>query len=173
MVIRTDHAPDERQLAIITQQLGRAPRGIEAVVATDQHGTPLALRMAPIVDGKPFPTLYWLCSDVLKIEISRVEAVGVIKSLEQRLQDEPDFLERYQQSHRDYVAARWSFMSDAQREEVARLGYTDVLTERGIGGISNWQQIRCLHTQYAHHLGGHNVIGAWMDEHYHIDQFVA
>ena len=40
MVIRTDQAPDERQLAIITQQLGRAPRGIEAVAATDTQGTP-------------------------------------------------------------------------------------------------------------------------------------
>lgn len=172
MVIRTDHAPNERQLAIIAQQLGRAPRGIEAVAAEDEHGTPLALRMAPLVDGKPFPTLYWLCSDVLKIEISRVEAVGVIKSLERKLQDDPDFLAHYQQSHRDYVAARWSFMSDAQRAEVERLGYTGVLTERGIGGISNWQQIRCLHTQYAHHLGAHNAIGAWMDEHYRIASYV-
>ena len=115
MVIRTDQAPDERQLAIITQQLGRAPRGIEAVAATDTQGTPLVLRMSPIVDGKPFPTLYWLCSDLLKIEISRIEAVGVIKSLEQRLQEEPDFLAAYQQSHRDYVDARWRFMSEAQR----------------------------------------------------------
>ncbi|HCR99076.1 MULTISPECIES: DUF501 domain-containing protein [Halomonas] len=170
MVIRTNQAPDERQLAIITQQLGRAPRGIEAVAATDSEGTPLVLRMAPIVDSKPFPTLYWLCSDVLKVEISRIEAVGVIKSLEQRLQEEPEFLAHYQQSHRDYVKARWDYMSDAQCTEVARLGYTDVLTERGIGGISNWQQIRCLHTQYAHHLCGDNVIGQWMDEHYQVDQ---
>ncbi|MCS2610902.1 DUF501 domain-containing protein [Halomonas dongshanensis] len=172
MVIRPNQAPDERQLAIITEQLGRAPRGIEAVAATNSQGTPLVLRMAPIVDDKPFPTLYWLCSDVLKVEISRIEAVGVIKSLEQRLQDEPEFLAAYRQSHQDYVDARWAFMSDAQRQEVERLGYTDVLTERGIGGISNWQQIRCLHTQYAHHLCGHNVIGQWMDTHHGIDQHI-
>lgn len=172
MVIRTNQAPDERQLAIIAQQLGRAPRGIEAVAATDGEGTPLVLRMAPIVDGKPFPTLYWLSSDVLKVEISRIEAVGVIKSLEQQLQEEPAFLERYQQSHRDYIAARWDYMSTAQREEVANLGYIDVLTERGIGGISNWHQIRCLHTQYAHHLCGDNVIGQWMDQHYQVERFL-
>lgn len=173
MVIRTDQAPDERQLAIITQQLGRAPRGIEAVAATDASGTPLVLRMAPIVDGKPFPTLYWLCSERLKVEISHIEAAGVIKSLEQRLQEDPDLLEAYQQSHRDYVQARWTYMSEAQRSEVATLGYTDVLTERGIGGISNWRQVRCLHTQYAHHLCGNNVIGQWMDEHYPITQCLA
>lgn len=173
MVILTDQAPDDHQLAIITQQLGRAPRGIEAVAATDSKGTPLVLRMAPIVDGKPFPTLYWLCSDILKIEISRIEAVGVIKSLEQRLQEEPDFLEAYQQSHRDYVTTRWNLMTNAQRDEVAALGYTSLLTERGVGGISNWQQVRCLHTQYAHHLCGNNVIGQWMDKHYHVDHCLA
>lgn len=170
MVICTNQAPDERQLAIIAQQLGRAPRGIEAVAATDGEGTPLVLRMAPIIDGKPFPTLYWLCSDVLKVEISHIEASGVIKALEQRLQEEPEFLEAYQQSHRDYVTARWDAMSDAQREEVTRLGYTKVMTERGIGGISNWHQIRCLHTQYAHHLCGNNAIGQWMDKHHPVAQ---
>lgn len=166
MVIRTDQTPDERQLAIIAEQLGRPPRGIEAVSATDGEGTPLVLRMAPIVDGKPFPTLYWLSSERLKVELSHIEAAGVIKRLETRLQDDPDFLAAYHQSHRTYVEARWRFMSEAQRAEVFRLGYDGVLRERGIGGIGNWDQVRCLHTQYAHHLCGDNVIGRWLDAEY-------
>lgn len=166
MVIRTDQTPDARQLAIIAEQLGRAPRGIDALAATDGEGTPLVLRMAPIVDGKPFPTLYWLCSERLKVEISRIEATGVIKQLETRLQQDPDFLAAYHRSHDAYVAARWACMSEAQKAEVARLGYEGVLTERGIGGIANRDQVRCLHTQYAHHLCGENVIGQWLDEHY-------
>ncbi|MEQ6890557.1 DUF501 domain-containing protein [Halomonas sp. CS7] len=166
MVIRTDQAPDERQLAIIAEQLGRAPRGIEALAATDGEGTPLVLRMAPIVDGKPFPTLYWLCSERLKIEISHIEAAGVIKQLETRLQEDPDFLAAYHRSHDAYVTARWDYMSEAQKAEVFRLGYDGVLTARGIGGIANRDQVRCLHTQYAHHLCGENVIGQWLDEHY-------
>ncbi|MFY0989294.1 DUF501 domain-containing protein [Halomonas sp. C05BenzN] len=163
MVIRTDQTPDERQLAIIAEQLGRAPRGIEAISATDGEGTPLVLRMAPIVDGMPFPTLYWLSSRRLKVELSHIEAAGVIKQLETRLQDDPDFLAAYHRSHRDYVEARWRFMSAAQKAEVIRLGYDGVLRERGIGGIGNWDQVRCLHTQYAHHLCGDNVIGQWLD----------
>ena len=79
---------------------------------------------------------------------------------------EPEFLAAYHASHRDYVAARWRHMSEAQKAEVIRLGYDGVLTERGIGGIANWDQIRCLHTQYAHHLCGDNVIGQWMDAEY-------
>ncbi len=163
MVIRTDQTPDARHLAIIAEQLGRAPRGIEAVAATDGEGTPLVLRMAPIVDGKPFPTLYWLSSERLKVALSRLEAGGVIKSLESRLQADPDFLAAYHASHRDYVATRWHRMSADQAAEVRRLGYEAVLRERGIGGIANWDQVRCLHTQYAHHLCGDNVIGQWLD----------
>ncbi|WP_445156663.1 DUF501 domain-containing protein [Halomonas sp. E14] len=168
MVIQTDQAPDARQLAIITAQLGRAPRGIEAVAAVDGEGTPLVLRMAPIVDGKPFPTLYWLCSEHLKIEISRIEAQGVIKRLEARLQQDADFLAAYHASHRDYVATRWRCMSASQHRDIERLGYEDVLRERGIGGIANWDQVRCLHTQYAHHLCGHNVIGQWLDAEFQV-----
>ncbi|WP_458524929.1 DUF501 domain-containing protein [Onishia taeanensis] len=163
MVIQPDQTPDERQLAIITEQLGRPPRGTLAVSATDGEGTPLVLRMAPIVEGKPFPTLYWLSSERLKVELSRLEARGVIKELEARLQQEPDFLAAYHKSHEDYVARRWRYMDETQCAEVERLGYTQVLTERGIGGISNWDQVRCLHTQYAHHLCGDNVIGQWLD----------
>lgn len=170
MIIRTDHAPSEHELEIIAQQLGRAPRGIEAVAATDGQGTPLVLRMAPIVDGKPFPTLYWLCSERLKVAISHLEAAGAIKQLEQDLQADADFLAAYHQSHRDYVAERWQHMTADQKADVTQRGYASVLTERGIGGITNWDQVRCLHTQYAHHLGRYNTIGQWMDTTHHIDR---
>ena len=163
MVIQTDQAPDQHQLALIAEQLGRAPRGIEAVAAVDGNGTPLVLRMAPIVDSKPFPTLYWLSCERLKIEISRIETSGVIKQRETRLQEDADFLAAYHASHRAYVDARWEYMSAGQRQEVERLAYTEILRERGIGGIANWDQVRCLHTQYAHHLCGNNVIGQWLD----------
>lgn len=166
MVIRTDNPPNPLQLAIIAEQLGRAPRGIEAVAATDGEGTPLVLRMAPVVDGKPFPTLFWLSSDFLKVVISRIEADGAIKRLEARLRKEPELLTAYHASHRDYVDSRWRHMSAAQKAEVIRLGYDGLLKERGIGGITNWDQVRCLHTQYAHHLCGNNVIGQWMDTEY-------
>ncbi|WP_043529176.1 DUF501 domain-containing protein [Litchfieldella xinjiangensis] len=168
MVIRTDQAPDPRQLAIITEQLGRAPRGIQAVAATDGEGTPLVLRMEPIIDGKPFPTLYWLCSERLKVVLSQIEAQGVIKRLEAQLLEEPEFLAAYHQSHRDYVAQRWHYMTPEHRADIERLGYASLLSERGVGGIGKWDQVRCLHTQYAHHLCGDNAIGQWLDAVYGI-----
>lgn len=166
MLIQTDQTPTERQLAIIAEQLGRAPRGIQAVTATDGQDTPLVLRMESIVDDKPFPTLYWLCSEQLKVELSRIEARGVIKQLEAQLQEDAGFLAAYHRSHADYVAQRWRHMTDAHREQAEQLGYTRLFRERGIGGIANWDQVRCLHTQYAHHLCGENVIGQWLDAEY-------
>lgn len=166
MVLHPDTIPDAHQLAIITEQLGRAPRGIQALAATDGEGTPLVLRMESIVDGKPFPTLFWLCSERLKVEISHIEAAGVIKALESRLQEDPEFLAAYHRSHADYVALRWRYMTAEQQAEARRLGYDELLRQRGIGGIGNWNQVRCLHTQYAHHLCGENVIGQWLDAEY-------
>lgn len=163
MVIQTDQTPDSHQLTLIAEQLGRTPHGIEAVAAVDSNGTPLVLRMAPIVDGKPFPTLYWLSDTRLKITLARIETDGVIKQLEAQLQEDADFLAAYHASHRDYVAARWHHMTAEQHQAVKRLGYGEVLRNRGIGGITNWDQVRCLHTQYAHHLCGNNVIGQWLD----------
>lgn len=166
MLIRVDQTPTAQQLDIIAEQLGRAPRGIQAVTATDSQGTPLALRMHSIVENAPFPTLYWLCSEELKVELSHLEAAGVIKSLEAHLQEDPELMAAYIRSHKAYVKDRWFHMTDDVRQQAEQLGFERPLRERGVGGISNWEQVRCLHTQYAHHLSTHNAIGAWIDEHY-------
>lgn len=167
-ILHPNTPPDTHQLAVIAAQLGRAPRGIQALAASDANGTPLVLRMSAIIDGKPFPTLYWLSCERLKIELAHLETAGVIKTLEARLQEDDVFLRAYHDSHRDYVAQRWRYMSHHQQAEAQRLGYTALLRQRGIGGIGNWDQVRCLHTQYAHHLCGHNVIGQWLDAEYGI-----
>ena len=170
MVILTNHSPDARELEIIERQLGRKPRGIQAVAATDGEGTPLVLRMHSLVDGKPFPTLYWLCDERLKISLSRIEAEGVIKGLEERLKTDEELLARYRASHEAYVAERWSFMSEAARNAIESQGFADLMRERGVGGIRDWNQVRCLHTQYAQHLAyaEGNAIGHWVDAHYDV-----
>lgn len=164
----THMVPTAEQRALITEQLGRTPRGLEAIVAVDGEDTPLVLQVAPLVDDKPFPTFYWLSSPLLIKALSRLEAKGVIKSLEAQLKDDDVLMTAYQASHQDYVARRWAAMSEKDRQRIDQLGFTTVFEKRGIGGIENWQQVRCLHTQYAHHLasGGQNAIGQWVDTHY-------
>ncbi|MCM2973173.1 MULTISPECIES: DUF501 domain-containing protein [Larsenimonas] len=166
MIHHTDNRPTEAQLTCIERQLGRAPNGIQAVSAENDHGTPLVLRMHSLVDGKPFPTLYWLSSQTLKVELSRLEAQGVIKALEDALAEDTEFMARYRASHEDYVQKRWHYMTDDVRQAIVDGGFEPLMRERGVGGITNWSQVRCLHTQYAHHLCGDNAIGQWIDQHY-------
>ena len=47
-------------LARVEALLGRAPRGLEAVAVSRPDGEPVVLQVASLVDGKPFPTLFWL-----------------------------------------------------------------------------------------------------------------
>ncbi len=141
-----------QQLAIIETQLGRAPRGIAAIAYATGDGLPVVLRMQSLVDGQPFPTLYWLCSRDLYRAIARLETDGWVKKLEQELQDDSDFRHRYLQNHRDYVARRWRLMSAAQRQRIDALGFSGLFDRYGIGGIAQWDKVRCLHMHYADYL---------------------
>lgn len=161
-----------QQLATIEQQLGRRPRGLKAIASSSANGVPLVLKMRPLVDNKPFPTLYWLSSRDLHKAISQIEMVGTVKTLEKRLQDDPDLMTAYQTNQREYVAERWASCSSEDVAELTRLGYVDLLDTYGIGGLRDWEQIRCLHMHYAHHLCGNNVIGQWLDEHYGLDELL-
>lgn len=172
MYQKTDIQPTPELIERIEAQIGRVPRGIQVIAATDSLGTPLVVRMHSIVDKKPFPTLFWMTSELLKKEISHIEARGVIKQLEERLIEDSEFLQAYHASHQDYVDRRLRHLSDEERQFAEQAGFITLLKEKGIGGIANWDTVRCLHTQYAHHLGGHNVVGQWMDQEFGIADLI-
>lgn len=145
---------------------------MQYVTAVDGQGRPLVVQVDALVDDKPFPTLYWLTSRLLVKELSHLEAAGVIKQLETRLLEDEQLLADYRKSHEDYIQRRWDAMSPATRDQVESLGFTQVFSRRGVGGIENWQQVRCLHTQYAHHLSGFNAIGRLLDLEYGIGDLI-
>jgi len=165
--------PTPEQLEIIERQLGRKPRGLVGIAAQTEEGIPLALQMRSLVEDKPFPTLYWLCSKDLYQAIAELETAGLVKQLEQRLQDEEDFREAFLQNQHDYVAKRWAAMPQEDIDRIAELGFTDLFHKYGIGGISQWDKIRCLHMQYAHYLAdGNNVIGQFIDSEYSLSNLL-
>ena len=172
MLTALQQIPTPEQRAIISEELGREPKGMQYVTAVDSQGRPLGVQVEALVDDKPFPTLYWLSSRLLVKELSHLEAAGVIKQLEARLLEDEQLLSEYRKSHEDYIQRRWDAMSEATRQKVADLGFTAVFSRRGVGGIENWQQVRCLHTQYAHHLSGANAIGRLLDAEYGINQLI-
>jgi len=153
-------------------QLGREPRSVLEISKRCPVGHPIGhpavIKVHPLVDGEPFPTLYWLSCPELVKQISRLEHEGYIEKLEALIAADETMRERYFQNHRDYIEERWKVFSEEDKADIRSQGYEKLFSENGIGGIRNWETIKCLHLQYAHHLARENVIGRWIDEHFEI-----
>lgn len=150
----------------VAELLGREPRGLEAIAVSDERGEPRVIRVASLVGGKPFPTLFWLVDETLNYRIDQAEAGGLIAEFQSRVHREPALQQAMAMDHRAHSALRNSYLDDALRAEMARLGYLEVLARRGIGGIGDFRHIRCLHTWYAAHLVVPNSVGRLLDRHW-------
>ncbi len=156
------------ELDIIRSQLGREPNGISAIAHASPNKIPQVLQMESWVFNQPFPTLYWLSSKAIDKALARIESLGVVKQLEQRIKEDPELRAAHHQSHKDYVQRRWDAMTAEHKNIIEEKGFSSLFEKLGIGGIANWDQVRCLHMQYAHHLVGDNVIGRILDDEYGI-----
>ena len=152
------------QRARVAVLLGREPRGLRAIPVADAHGEPLVIRVASVVDDKPFPTLYWLVGAELCLQIDRLEAAGWIARLQDRVDASTTLQQAMHDDHARHREARSRFLSDAERQLLSEKGMQAALDERGIGGISEPTRIRCLHTWYAAHLVTPNTIGQLVDK---------
>ena len=152
------------QRARVAVLLGREPRGLRAIPVADECGDPLVIRVASVVDDKPFPTLYWLVGAELCLRIDRLEAAGWIARLQDRVDASTTLQQAMQDDHVRHRDARSRFLSDAERQLLSERGMQAALDERGIRGISEPTRIRCLHTWYAAHLVSPNTIGRLIDE---------
>jgi len=148
----------------VEQRLGRPPRGLEAIAAVDSAGAPAVIRVSSLVDDKPFPTLFWLIDPVLCYRIDQEEARGLINQFQQRIDMDPALQHGMHSDHAAYIALRESYISSALRQRLHELGFGDALAHKGIGGISNFTRIRCLHTWYGAHLVVPNTVGAMLDD---------
>lgn len=159
---------DEQTRQRIAELLGREPRGLESVAVSSAAGEPQVIRVSALVDDKPFPTLFWLVDKALCYRIDRAEAAGLIKQLQKHIDDDPALRDEMRRDNLAYIRLRDEYMGDAIRQRLAQLGFADVLTQKGIGGIGDFTRIRCLHTWYAAHLVQPNTVGrlleAWWQE---------
>ena len=162
----------DEQFAMIHQQLSRQPRGLVNISVQSATGIPLVLQMRSLVDDKPFPTLYWLCSKDLCKAIGQIEGEGWVKTIETRLEDDPALLSHYLQDQQRYVSSRRQAMHPDDRERIEALNMTALFDQYGIGGINQWDKVRCLHMQYAHHLVEGNCIGELMDKQFGLQNLV-
>jgi uncharacterized protein len=138
--------PPEDDLASVTAQLGRAPRGRWSVARRCACGKPQVLQTEPrLDDGTPFPTLYWLTCRKLSSAIGGLESSGWMAGLNRRLAEDPGFHARLAAATEDYVR---------RRDALDPLGPT---SHPGGGP----DRVKCLHAHTAHFLvTGDNPAGA-------------
>ena len=148
----------------VAERLGREPRGFRDVAAFNDEGLPASIRVSSIVDGKPFPTLYWLIDAELSLNIDRLEAAGWIARIQSEIATNAAFRQRMQQDHAAHIALRDSYLLDEERKLLASNNMLSALSKRGIGGISEPDRIRCFHTWYAAHMVVPNAVGEIVDQ---------
>ena len=147
----------------IAELLGREPRGLEEVPVVSDSGEPMVIRVASLVDDKPFPTLFWLVDPGLCLRIDRAEAAGLIRQFQQRIDADPALQDQLRQDNLAHIRLRQSYIDTATEARLQALGFGEVLASKGIGGLGDFARVRCLHTWYAAHLVVPNTVGAMLD----------
>jgi len=148
---------DER---VIAKQLGRTPRGLLGVERRCPYGLPQVVRVYPFIEEEPFPTLFWLTCPFLVKQIDRLEAEGWIKKMDEQIEHDGPLATSLREAHRAYINERNRLLSPEDRETLKEKGMLKDLLKRGIGGIANFEKVKCLHLHVAHALVRDNPIGA-------------
>ena len=138
----------DRDIARVTELLGRRPQGDFEVVVRDNTGDPVVVKNDPLLfDGTPMPTRFWLVGSQPHLLVSRLESAGDIDLAESEV--DPQELA---QTHMMYAIER-----DSQIP-------SDHIGPRPHGGVAGTRTgVKCLHAHYAHWLaGGKDVVGDWV-----------
>jgi hypothetical protein len=135
-------------VARVETLLGRRPQGAFGVAVRDEHGSPIVLRNAPLLDdGTPMPTRYWLVGPAEVVAVSRLEAAGGVR----RAEAEVDAA-ALADAHARYAA---------ERDACVPAGHVGPRPSGGVGGTRTG--VKCLHAHYAWHLaGGDDPVGRWV-----------
>ncbi len=173
-IVEMGSAVSEQDLNVIQGQLGREPRGVLAVERRCRFGYPQVIKVYPLLNGAGeaclFPTLFWLTCPALVEGLSQIEGQGCIKELEKRVAEDEELRHGYYQDHRTYIAERWSALSELDRARIEKGELAEALRKRGIGGIADWDRVKCLHLHYAHHLARGSAIGRWLERRFLIEE---
>jgi uncharacterized protein len=140
--------PGPDDLDEVAALLGRRPAGPFEVIVRDEHGGPVVIRNAPLLDdGTPMPTRYWLVGSRERNQVSRLEAEGGVRRAEAAVDSGA-----LADAHRRYAA---------ERDALVPAGHGGPRPSGGVGGTA--KGVKCLHAHYAWYLaGGDDPIGRWV-----------
>ncbi len=132
------------------RQIAKSPaRRIEAVY-------PLRLKRGR---PTPFPTIYWLRDPALDRAVADLERRGLIADIEKRLLDDEALRTELHADHARYRDQRWAVLSDADRAVVEASESLQRSFRGGVGGVADFDHVKCLHAHVAHAIADKNTIG--------------
>ncbi|MBM3682135.1 MAG: DUF501 domain-containing protein [Actinobacteria bacterium] len=139
----------QQDIDAISLQLGRTPRGVIEVANRCICSKPTVVSTKPALpDGEPFPTHFYLTCANLNSMIGTLEASGLMKEYEERLNTDKDFAKQYKNAHLDYLERRNKY------------GEVEEIKDISAGGMPD--RVKCLHALVAHSLAvgpGINPVG--------------
>jgi hypothetical protein len=139
----------ERDIAIVSAQLGRPARDVIGIPARCVCGAPTVVATSPrLADGTPFPTLYYMTHPAATAAMSDLEATHVMVEFGDMLSADATLQTQYAAAHEQFVADRESILVV---EELAGIS---------AGGMP--ERVKCLHALAGHALAagpGVNPIG--------------
>jgi hypothetical protein len=130
--------------AIVSRQLGRAPRAFGRVVVRCPYGLPAVTEQEPYdSEGEPFPTTYYLTCPHLVAALARVEAGGGVERWSRAAEESPELAASLVRATEEQRRVR--------RELVGtRRGLDDGSSlDLGIGGSRTPSRLKCLHAHAA------------------------
>ncbi len=123
------------------------------------------IELCPMVkDSDPFPTLFWLRRETpLHKKISKLEARGWIKALEEFLIANEKARAIHTEDQKAYASLRWQQAKDTIDMSSWSENLKSRLRQSGFGGIAKFNRVRCFHMFYAGHLYQKNLVGRFID----------
>lgn len=133
-------------IEILTYQLKRKPRGDFFVSVRCTYGNPMVLTNSPFIDGKPFPTTYWLTCPARIKAVSGLESDGWVIKMEKELTYRNDWKEMIDETVKLQIEARKNMLPEADAS------IDESLLSGGIAGTGNRYSVKCLHAHLADFL---------------------
>lgn len=143
--------PSSEDLAAVTRQLGREPRGVVEVAHRCSCGLPDVVRTRPrLDDGTPFPTTFYVTCPRVASMIGTMEGSGMMAEQSQRLAEDPELAAAYRAAHEDYLTRR------------RQLGEVPEIEGVSAGGMPD--RVKCLHVLLGHSLAAGRGVNPLGDE---------
>jgi len=146
-------AVSKEDIKTVRKQLKREPKGLKGIASRCSFGRPQVIENEAFIEGKPFPTLYWLTCPIKVKAVSRLEGMGWSKIFREKLWTK-DFSKQFYAAQEDYRRRRSRAAGNANHP----------VFSTGIGGVKELCAVKCLHAHYAHYLAtGSNPVGEMVD----------